>query len=154
MLDLIETGLFAPHLSGAAGQRCHMELVSIPASKMEEAWDKVCVFWKEGIVCVCVCLHIHLCEWNILLVSITVSGVPLHLSSCHSLCLSKFVADLRFGKGPDSCGELRVSHCRHISTLYFANLCLLIKGQRALKGGKKSASAALTVTECLLSAGK
>lgn len=69
--------------------------------------------------------------------SITVSGVPLLPSSCLSPCLNKFVADRRFGKGPDSCGELHVSHCRHISTLYFANLCLLIKGQRALKGEKK-----------------
>lgn len=59
MLALTESGLFAPHLSGAAGQRCHMELVSIPASKMKEAWDTVCVFWKEGVVRVCVCVTEH-----------------------------------------------------------------------------------------------
>lgn len=57
---------------------------------------------------------------------------PLHLSYALHI-LSKSVADLRLEPCPGSHSELRVSHYRHISTLYFANPRLLIKGQRASK---------------------
>lgn len=60
---------------------------------------------------------------------------------------SKSIADLRPGLSPFSHSELHVSHYGHISTLYFANPCLLIKGQRA---SKKKCSSALTVNERLL----
>lgn len=57
---------------------------------------------------------------------------PLHRSYALHI-LSKSVVDLRLEPCPGSHSELRVSHYRHISTLYFANARLLIKGQRASK---------------------
>lgn len=95
----------------------------------------LCILERENCECVCVCACKFIC-----LSDRHTSGVchcPRRSTSSFVLPhFSKFVADLRFGKGLNSCGKLHVSHCRHISMLYFANLCLLIKGQRALKGKK------------------
>lgn len=141
---VMENVCFAPHLSGARGQRWHMEPVSIPASTSEEGWNYLCCK-KSALAFECACIvisQIHTIHHKI--------SSPLHLSySLH--ILSKSVAGLRLEPCPGSHSELHVSHYRHISTLYFANPRLLIKGQRA---SKKKCSSALTVTKRLLSSGK
>ncbi len=82
---VMENVCFAPHLSGARGQRWHMEPVSIPASTSEEGWNYLCC---EKSVLAFVSPHkftpsIH--HHNI--------SSPLHLSYALHI-LSKSVAEL------------------------------------------------------------
>lgn len=145
----MENVCFAPHLSGARGQRWHMEPVSIPNSRSEEGWNYLCC--KSSVRSVCLCLNACACRFvsQIHTIHHKISS-PLHPSYSRHI-LSKSVADPRLGPCPGSHSELHVSHYRHISTLYFANPRLLIKGQRA---SKKKCPSALTVTKRLLSTGK
>lgn len=119
-----------PHLSGARVKGATWSSLSFQSQHQRK--DETICAPEKCILCAC--------AYNRVRVELFVPGAHLtnshyhHLKISHSYLFSiKSIADLRLGLCPFSHSQIHVSHYRHISTLYFSNSCLLIKGQSASK---------------------